>query len=59
MGLQDCVCGCGGERDTVRCVMHYQIRLCFVGMFHVQHFEPHTCLIIEGLGALEMQLLLL
>ena len=31
----------------------YVIRLCFVVMFHVQRFEPHTS-IIEGFGVLEM-----
>ena len=28
-------------------------------MFHVQRFESHTCIVIEGFGALEMHLLLL
>ena len=34
------------------------IRLCVVAMFHVQRFEPHTCIVTEGFGALEMRLLL-
>ena len=28
-------------------------------MFHVQPFEPHTCIVIKGFGELEMHLLLL
>ena len=28
-------------------------------MFHVQPFEPHTCIVTKGFGALEMHLLLL
>ena len=28
-------------------------------MFHVLRFEPHTCIVIEGFGTLEMHLLLL
>ena len=28
-------------------------------MFHVQRYEPHTCLVIQGFGALEMHVLLL
>ena len=49
----------GEERDRVRYVMHYYIRLCIVVTFHVQSFEPHACIVIEGFGALEMHLLLL
>ena len=56
-----CVCVCvresvhmrGRVKDRVSYVMPYQIRF-----FHVQRFEPHTCN-TEGLGALEMHLLLL
>ena len=32
-------------------------RLCIVVMFHVQRFEPHACIVIEGFGALEIRLL--
>ena len=56
------VCGCGGwgvGRDRVRYVMHYKIRLCIVVMFHVWRFEPHTCIVIEGFGALEMHLFII
>ena len=43
----------GRESDAVRYVMHYQIRFCIVVMFHVQCFEPHTCIVIEGFSKLE------
>ena len=29
--------------------------MCIV-IFHVQRFEPHTCIVTEGFGALEMHL---
>ena len=72
-GLRDCVFVCwgGGEvrvragvdagegRDRVRYVVHYYIRLCIVVTFHVQRFQPHTCIVIEEFGALQMHLLLL
>ena len=43
----------------MRYVMHDYIRLCIVVMVRVQHFEPHTCIVTEGFGALERHLLLL
>ena len=33
------------------------IRLCSFVIFHAQRFEPHTCIVIEGFGELEMHLL--
>ena len=53
------VCGCRGGEDRVRYVVHYYIRLFIVVTFHVQRCEPHTCIVIEEFGALQMHLLLL
>ena len=47
-----------GSGTIERYILHYYIRLCIVVMFHIQRFERHTCIVIEGFGALEMHLLL-
>ena len=49
-GLRDCGSACV---DTMRYVTHYLTGLCIV-RFHVQRFEPHTCVVIEGFDALEI-----
>ena len=45
-GVGVCVCACVDAGDggiyRVRYVMHYYLRLCYVLMFHVSRFEPHT-----------------
>ena len=56
-GVCECVCvsararARGRMRDRVRChaLVITLIRLCIVVMLHVQRFEPHTCIVIEGI----------
>ena len=62
-GLRDYVCVrvCASVdavegRDRVIYVMHYYVRLYITVMFRVYRFEPHTCIVIEGFGALEIHL---